>query len=325
MKFYTNVIQRFDKFLVRGYENGVKFQEEVEYSPTLYVPDNKKSKYRTLDGKYVRAIKPGTPNDCKEFYKNYKDVDGFEIYGMDNYIFQFISDTYKEEQIKYDTSVMKIYIIDIETTAENGFPNPNDCIEELLTITLQDFNTKKITTFGVKPYHNTRDDVEYILCKNEKDLCCKFLDFWEADYPDIITGWNIKAFDIPYIAGRFSKILGDDETKRLSPWRAVFYKELITKTGPVIVYDLLGIANLDYIEIYKKFTYTTQESYALNHIGEVELGEKKLDHSEYETFKDFYSGEFEVSADEDTIRGSIRHKGKLRSKIKNKLKMSNYL
>lgn len=314
MKFYTNVTQRFDKFLVRGYENGVKFQEEVEYSPTLYVPNNKKSKYRTLDGKYVRAIKPGTPNDCKEFYNNYKDVDGFEIYGMDNYIFQFISDNYPEEQIKYDTSVMKIYIIDIEVCAENGFPNPNDCIEELLTITLQDFNTKKITTFGVKPYHNTRDDVEYILCKDEKDLCLKFLDFWEADYPDIISGWNCRAYDVPYIVGRFNKILGDDETKRLSPWRVVFHKELITKTGPIIVYDLLGIANLDYIEIYKKFTYTTQESYALNHIGEVELREKKLDHSEYETFKDFYTNDWNKFVNyniQDTVLV-----GKLEEKLK---------
>ena len=294
MKFYTNVAQRFDKFLVRGYENGVKFQEEVEYNPTLYVPTNKKTSYTTLDGKYVKAIKPGTPSDCKEFYKNYKDVDGFEIYGMDNYIFQYISDTYKEEQITYDTSLIKIYALDIEVSSENGFPSPNDCIEELLTITLQDLNTKKITTFGVYPYNNTRDDVEYILCKDERDLCFKFLEFWEDDYPDIITNWNGKAYDIPYIVGRFTRVIGDTETKRLSPWNLVFTKELITTAGPMIVCDLLGIANLDYMEIYKKFTYTTQESYALNHIGEVELGEQKLDHSEFETFKEFYTKDWQL-------------------------------
>lgn len=315
MKFYTNVSQRFDKFLVRGYENGRKFIEEVDnYRPTLFVPSNKKTGYTTLDGNPVKPIQPGTPSDCKEFYKTYKDVDGFEIYGMDNYIFQYISDTYTEERINYDTSIMKIYAIDIEVSSENGFPSPNDCIEELLTITLQDFNTKKITTFGVKPYNNTRDDVDYILCNDEKDLCYKFLDFWEANYPDIITGWNTKAYDLPYIVGRFSKVVGNSETKRLSPWGVVFSKELITTAGPMIVCDLLGIANLDYMEIYKKFTYTTQESYALNHIGEVELGEKKLDHSQYDTFKDFYTNDWQLFVDyniQDTVLI-----GKLEDKLK---------
>jgi DNA polymerase elongation subunit (family B) len=315
LKFYTNVSQRFDKFLVRGYENGRKFIEEVDnYRPTLFVPSNKKTGYTTLDGNPVKPIQPGTPSDCKEFYKTYKDVDGFEIYGMDNYIFQYISDTYTEERINYDTSIMKIYAIDIEVSSENGFPSPNDCIEELLTITLQDFNTKKITTFGVKPYNNTRDDVDYILCNDEKDLCYKFLDFWEANYPDIITGWNTKAYDLPYIVGRFSKVVGNSETKRLSPWGVVFSKELITTAGPMIVCDLLGIANLDYMEIYKKFTYTTQESYALNHIGEVELGEKKLDHSQYDTFKDFYTNDWQLFVDyniQDTVLI-----GKLEDKLK---------
>jgi hypothetical protein len=82
------------------------------------------------------------------------------------------------------------------------------------------------------------------------------------------------------------------ETKkldRLSPWKQVSSKELDFTGRIAIICEILGIASLDYIDLYKKFTYTTRESYALNHIGEVELGEQKLDHSEYETFKDFYT------------------------------------
>lgn len=315
MRFYTHVTQMYNKFLVRGYDNGVKFKEQVDnYRPTLYVSSNKKTEYKTLDGKNVYPIQPGTPNDCKEFYNKYQDVDGFEIYGMDNYIFQYISDNYSEDTIKYDISKLKIYIIDIETTSENGFPNPNDCIEELLTITVQDFNTKKITTFGVKPYHNTREDIEYILCRDERDLCFKFLDFWENDHPDIISGWNLKAFDLPYIVGRFGKIIGEDDTKRLSPWKVIFTKELVVKGSSLLVCDLLGISVLDYLEIYKKFTYTTQESYALNHIGEVELGEKKLDHSEFETFKEFYTKNWEKFVDYNIQ--DVVLVGKLEEKLK---------
>lgn len=289
MKFYTNVTQRYNKFLVRGYEDGKRFSTQIEYQPTLYVPSTVETEYTTLDGKFVQEISPGGPDECRQFYKKYNDVDGFEIYGMDNYIFQYISNTYDDEKIKYDFTKIKLYTMDIEVSSESGFPSPLDCIEEILSITLQDFHTKRITCFGVKPYNNTRDDVDYILCNGEVDLCLKFLSFWESDYPDIITGWNTALYDIPYIVGRFTKILGDKETNRLSPWKQVSSKELDFTGRIAIVCEILGIASLDYIDLYKKFTYTTRESYALNHIGEVELGEQKLDHSEYETFKDFYT------------------------------------
>lgn len=290
MRFYTNISQRFNKILIRGYENGKRFNKEIEgYKPILFVPSNKKTEYKTLDGNYVEAIHPGTLDDCREFYKRYENVDGFDIYGMDNYIFQYISDNYPEQKIQYDISKIKIYIIDIEVSSENGFPSPLDCIEEILSISVQDFTTKQITCFGVKPYQNNNDNVQYILCNNEVDLCYKFLNFWESDYPDTIVGWNIKAYDIPYLVGRFQKIVGEKETERLSPWKKIFTKQLIVSERPMNVCDLLGISTLDYLEIYKKFTLSSQESYALDHIGEVELGQKKLDHSEFETFKEFYT------------------------------------
>lgn len=289
MRFYTNVTQRYNKFLVRGVENGKRFSRQVDYQPTLYVSSKKKTNYKTLDGKYVEPLTPGGPSECKEFFNRYKDVDGFEIYGMDNYIFQYISDSYPEEKVKYNFSDIKLYTIDIEVSSENGFPNPVDCIEELLLISIQDFHTKKIITFGVNPYDNTDSNVEYILCRDEIDLCHKFLEYWESDYPDIITGWNTSVYDIPYIVGRIGRILGEKDQKRLSPWGMVHSKELNMGGRPVIICELVGISNVDYLDLYKKFTYTNRESYSLNHIAEVELGEAKLDHTEYETFKDFYT------------------------------------
>jgi DNA polymerase elongation subunit (family B) len=120
-----------------------------------------------------------------------------------------------------------------------------------------------------------------------------FLEFWVENYPDVITGWNVQLFDIPYIAGRISGILDEKYTRLLSPWRLISRREIYIKGRKQIAYDLPGIATLDYLELYKKFTYTNQESYRLDHICSVELGEKKLDHSEYDTFKEFYEKDWE--------------------------------
>lgn len=304
MRFYTNVTQRSGKFLVRGYENGKRFTNYENFNPTLFVPSSEPTKYKTLDGKYVQSIQPGTPDECKEFINRYNDVDNFEVYGMDNYIFQFISDRYPEQKIDYDISKIKLYTIDIEVSAEYGFPNPLDCAEEILTISIQDYHTKRLTTFGVFPYNNIRDDVDYILCNDELDLAHKFLNFWSQDYPDIVTGWNTSNYDLPYIVGRFERILGDKLTKKLSPWGIILKKELEFSGKTAVSCELVGITNLDYLELYKKFTYTTQENYSLNHIAEVELREKKLDHIEYETFKEFYQNDWQKFVDyniQDTI------------------------
>ena len=150
MKFYTNVQLIGNQFLVRGYENGKHIMQREEWKPTLFVPSKKKSKYRTLEGECVEEIQPGFVRDCREFYKKYEDVEGFRIYGNDRYVYQYISNRYPEEQIKFDIKKIKLVTIDIEVAAENGFPDVENCAEEMLLITLQDYATKKIITFGKK-------------------------------------------------------------------------------------------------------------------------------------------------------------------------------
>jgi len=289
MRFYTNVYEKFNKIFVRGYENGEYFSLEEEYYPTLYVPTKKESKYKTLDGKNVEPIKPGKISDCKEFFKKYEFVDGFPIYGNDNYKAQYISEKYPEDEIKFDINKIRLVTIDIEVASEGGFPNVFDCAEELLAITIQNYATKRIVCFGSRPYNNTRKDVAYYQCSDEIDLIHKFLSFWEEYTPDVVTGWNCELYDIPYIAGRIERVLGEKEAYRLSPWRSIFKKEMVIAGRNQISYKIAGISVIDYLDLYKKFTYTNQESYRLDHIAFVELGEKKLDHSEYETFKDFYT------------------------------------
>ena len=289
MRFYTNVQMVGDKFLVRGYEDGQSFMIKDEFSPTLFVKSNRETEYKTLGGESVEPIKPGTVRDCREFYKKYEGVDGFRIYGNDRYVSQYISEKYPEEEIKFDISKIKLVTIDIEVSAEDGFPDPESCSEEILTISIQNYNTKNIITWGRHPFEVKQKNVKYIHCETEVELLNLFLDFWTNYPPEIVTGWNIQLYDIPYICGRLARVLGEKQMKRFSPWGLVSQGEIYVSGRKQTTYDVGGITQLDYLNLYKKFTYKAQESYRLDHIADVELGQKKLDHSEFDTFKDFYT------------------------------------
>jgi DNA polymerase elongation subunit (family B) len=287
--FYTNVQLIGNQFLVRGVENGKRFETRDEFFPTLFVNSKKDSKYKTLSGGNVEPIRPGTVRDCREFYKKYDEVDGFEIYGNDRYIYQYISEKYPEDEVKFDISKIKLVTLDIEVASESGFPDVESCSEEILAISIQDYTTKKIVTWGVKPFNNVRDDVTYHCCESEYALLNSFINYWMIDVPDVVTGWNIQLYDIPYICKRLNRVLGEKLMKRLSNWGLVTEGEIFITGRKHITFDIGGLTQLDYLNLYKKFTYKAQESYRLDYIAEVELGQKKLDHSEFNTFKDFYT------------------------------------
>jgi len=288
-RFYTNVQLIGNQFLVRGVENGERFETRDEFFPTLFVKTKKDSKYRTLSGEAVEEVKPGTVKDCREFYSKYEGVDGFEIYGNDRYIYQYISEKYPEDEIKFDISKIKLITLDIEVASEEGFPDVESCSEEILAITIQDYTTKEIITWGVKSFKHNRKDLTYHHCPSEYELLSHFINYWMVNVPDVITGWNIQLYDIPYICKRLNRVLGEKLMKRFSNWGLVTEGETYIKGRKHTTFDVGGLTQLDYLDLYKKFTYTNQESYRLDYIAEVELGSKKLDHSEFDTFKDFYT------------------------------------
>tara|TARA_A100001515_G_scaffold30742_2_gene24000 strand:- start:79 stop:2574 length:2496 start_codon:yes stop_codon:yes gene_type:complete len=301
MRFYTNVQVVGNNFLVRGYENGRSVIFKEEYSPTLFVKSNRETKYKTLEGENVEPIQPGTVRDCREFYKKYDDVDGFKIYGNDRYVFQYISDKYPEDEIKFDIKKINLVTIDIEVKSEQGFPDPESCSEELLTISIQDYATKEINTWGRKPYTPTQDNVTYHYFEDEIAMINSFLYHWSQNPPEVVTGWNCRLYDIPYLCGRIDRIMGQKKMKLLSPW-GIISQESITIMGREFnTFDIAGVTTLDYLELYKKFTYTNQESYRLDYIAEVELGQKKLDHSEFDTFKEFYTGNWKKFVDYNIV------------------------
>lgn len=291
MRFYTNVQMVGDHFLVRGYENGRHFATREKFYPTLFVPSNKETKYKTLEGDYVESIDPGTVRDCREFIKKYDGVQNFKIYGNDRYIYQYISEMYPEEEVKFDTTKIKISTIDIEVKTENGFPDVESAAEEVLLITVQDYTTKQIRTWGQGPFNNKQENVIYKSFRTEYELLNDFINWWmiETNTPEVVTGWNSELYDMPYLVRRIDRILGEKLMKRLSPWGLVTERETIVMGRKQISYDVGGVTQLDYLNLYKKFTYKAQESYRLDYIASVELNQKKLDHSEFDTFKDFYT------------------------------------
>ena len=289
MRFYTNVQMVGDQFLVRGYENGKSFMTREKFYPTLFVSSNKKTYYKTLEGEYVEPIKPGTVRECKEFIRKYEDVEGFKVYGNERFIYQYISDNYREKEIRFDISKIKLYTIDIEVASENGFPDVESAAEEILLITIQDYTSKEIITWGQGPFKLKQGNHYYKQFNHEYDLLNDFISWWQDNIPEVVTGWNSKLYDIPYIVRRMDRILGEKLMKRLSPWGLVTQKELFINGRKQMTYDIGGMSQLDYLDLYKKFTYKAQESYRLDHIANVELGQKKLDHSEFDTFKDFYT------------------------------------
>ena len=310
---YTNVFQYGNKILVRGYDtNGKPYKQKFDFEPTLFV-DSKKtdqtSEWKTLEGKTVYPIQPGSINDCKDFIERYKDVSGFGIYGLNQYEYQYISDRYPGEIIP-DTNLIKITTIDIETSTEFGFPNIQEANEEILLISLMDNYTKKIRTYGCKEFSNDNNNVTYIKCVNEKQMLEMFLQYWTMNTPDVITGWNVEFFDIPYLIRRMDR-LGIDRNV-LSPWGIIrdVHEQMVLpsslngdegvkannnyiKDQKVITsYNIQGITTLDYMMLYKKFTFVARESYRLDFIAEVELGENKLDNP-FDTFKEFYTNDWQ--------------------------------
>lgn len=287
MEFYTSVHAAGDKILVRGYENGRPYNRRIDYQPTLYVNSKSRTKFMTLDETYVDEVKPGSIRETRDFVKRYDGVQGFSVFGQTNYAYQYISDTY-DGDINWDIEQFKIFTVDIETKTEGGFPDIKTANEEVLLITVKDYTSKKIITFGTRAFVHNRDDLVYIHCNDELHLLKEFMIWWQGNYPDIITGWNTDFFDVPYLVRRVERELGESIAKKFSPWGMISERRTFIKGNEEIHYTITGISQLDYLELYKKYTYKKQESYKLDYIAEQELNDAKKENPGT-SFKDFYT------------------------------------
>ena len=194
---------------------------------------------------------------------------------------QFLLDTYwqENETPEFSTQPLKVCFFDIETFSPDSFPNVDDPTHPVNVITCHDNISNKFYTFGLNPYKgNDEADVVYTHCADEQELFIKFLEYLEDDYPDVLTGWNTEGFDIPYIINRMERILGKEYVNRLSPLGGTFFRVMRGQFGQEKKrYYIDGIACIDYLDIYRRFCLKLRESYKLDAIGEIELGQNKVD------------------------------------------------
>jgi len=276
MKFYTYVGQFQNKIYVRNIDSkGEEYSEYVPFEPTLYVPcPPEKSTFKSLDGKPLAELSFPTVNSCKEFLQQYDDVVNYPIRGVKNFTFQYISEKYPD--IQWDESKISIYTIDIEVASDDGFPDIRLANAAITSLTIHNSNNDVYYVFGTGEYtpNDPEKTIKYFRSDNEEEMMQLFLDWWKDNPPHIVTGWNCKFFDIPFIVNRLKYL--DLEYKYLSPIKKVFDKNVVIAGRDNQYYSIIGVSVLDYLDLYRKYTYKNQESYKLDYIGQVELGMGKV-------------------------------------------------
>lgn len=292
-RFYTNVYQDRSQFLVRGYEDGEPIAVSVPCQPFLFVPSKSQDgEYRTTKGKRLDRLDFENVFDAQKYIKLARSTSNMEVYGMTNFVYPFIHEYYPG-QVDYDPKLISVVTLDIECESKDGFPDIVAAENEITAISLR--KNDKIVVFGKGEFTAADKNIHYVKCESEVVLLQKFLKAWNSEYflPDVVTGWNIEFFDVPYLVNRITKVLGEYAAKKLSPWEKLDTREIEIFGKPQTIYIPVGVTVLDYLQLYKKFSFSQQESFKLDHIAWIELGEKKIDFSEYESLDELYEKDFQ--------------------------------
>ena len=296
--FYTNVQCFGNNILYRGIMDGKRVKQRIDYSPSLYIPFKSNfgtTTFKNLAGEPLQQKIFGDIRSARDYIKQFEDIPGAPlIYGQNRFEYAFIAEQHTG-MVDYDFDKVSIAVIDIEVGSENGFPDPYEANEPITAIAIEYLNGP-IYVFGCGDYDKSIDKendtsrVTYVKCKDEYSLCKQFMALWTEKCPDILTGWNTKFFDEPYIINRFRKILGEDLTKKLSPWNYIGERKTKINGREMIAYNMMGVESLDYIELYKWYAPggKSQESYRLDAIAQVELGEGKISYDEYDNLHALY-------------------------------------
>lgn len=303
--FYTSVNRYGNSILYRGYdETGSRVARKIKFGPTLYLPSQKsETGYRTLFNQPVEPVEFSTMAEAREYTEKYAGVDNFEIHGNEHFISQFIYDQFPG-QIQFDRSRINVTTIDIEVDSSDGFPFPEEARHQITSIAMKNNIDGRYYVWGMKDYDPSKSeypDVVYIKCDDEVKLLLNFLDHWDSETlsPDVLTGWNIRFFDVPYLVNRINRVLSEDMVKKLSPWRLVSQRSVRMMKKNVSAYELTGIQQMDYLDLFKKFAYTygEQDNYRLDTIAHTVLGENKLSYEEYSTLANLYEQDYQKFID----------------------------
>lgn len=280
--------------------NGQERERKVKYEPTLFshVVEGTKTKYFDIYGKPCKANSFPSMKDARDWMRRMEDI-GLEAMGMDDFKLAYISDTYGSE-IVYNKSHIRIANFDIEVTAE-GFPEPMHARFPIDAITHYDSIDDKFYVFdlldsmygsvskwdiklaakleadgGDEVPQDILDRVVYMPFESESEMLVEYLNLWEEKRPSICTGWNVEGFDIPYLVNRIKNTIGDRFVRRFSPLGKVNSKVITNMYGDKEIFTIMGVTVLDYLDLYKKFSFTNQPNYKLDYIAQYETKRGKL-------------------------------------------------
>lgn len=327
--FYTNVARFGNNIHVRGVFNGKERRFKVPYSPTIYLENDKQDYgFRSLYGKNLKPIVFDKIKEAQEFAEEHKHSN-LNVYGFPNFASQYALENYSDTVSKFDKSFIRIWNIDIEVTSNAGFPNAEEAAFPITALCVYDNMFDTFMTFGIGEWEQNdsilpdeiSDKVKYVACKDELDLMKKFIQFWTTFTPNIVTGWNVAGFDMPYLINRIENI-GLDKRK-LSPWNYVDVRNILTSNGtPDLKPNIMGVDVIDYLLLYKK--NKTQDSYRLDNIARLELGENKslgtvemLDMSRVPFIDTPSNNVYEMTDDEEFNRFARLRKERVETQVSN--------
>lgn len=278
---YRNAVYLPQEEKVRIYtwnEQGERSIIETSYHPYLML-ENPNGEYSSIFNTPLRKRSFKSNFERQKYAKECGTTRVFENIAP---VQQCLIDTYWKNNTDddFDKFSIRTVTLDIEVYSPHEFPLAEQAKHPINIITIHDSLTNKLYSWGTKEYTHDRKNLVYNYCATEKQLLINFINFFADLQPDLLTGWNSGGFDIPYIINRINNTLGEEYSRDLSPVKKVYSRTLMSGMfgKPQVRWFIEGVSCVDYIDIYKRFSFKNHESYKLDFIAEVVLKERKVDY-----------------------------------------------
>jgi DNA polymerase elongation subunit (family B) len=266
-----------DRIHVVERRDGNRIYREYPANYVFYY-DDARGKFQSIYGTPVSRF--STRNN-KEFRKEVRMHSNKQLYESDiNPIFRCLEDNYKG----HDAPGLQTAFFDIEVDfdKERGFSPVSDPFNSITAISVYLDWLGQLVTLAIPPRHMSMETARELvaefdntmLFESEAEMLKVFLDL--IDDADVLSGWNSEGYDIPYTVNRITRVLSKDDTRKFCLWGQLPKKRMFERFGAEQeTYDLIGRVHMDYMQLYRKYTYEERHSYSLDAIAEHELGERK--------------------------------------------------
>ena len=278
MSYIDSLFDRaHDRIHVVERRNGTRVYREYPANFVFYY-DDPRGKHRSI---YDTPVSRFSTRNNKEFRKEVSMHSGKQLYESDiNPIFRCLEDNYKGQ----DAPELHTAFFDIEVdfNKDRGFSPVDDPFNPITAISVYLNWLDQMVTMAVPPKHMSMATAQELvadfentfLFEDERDMIKMFLDL--IDDADVLSGWNSEGYDIPYTINRTIRVLSKDDTRKFCLWGQHPKKRMFERFGAEQeTYDLVGRVHMDYMQLYRKYTYEERHSYSLDAIAEYELGEHK--------------------------------------------------